>query len=225
MAPPRKYQPHFNELARNAAILGSSDTALAEALQVAPSQIQVWRKQHEGFAQAQIEGREIADGQVAASLVRKATGYERLEYKLDKHGKRVPTGKIVYHPPDTIAIMYFLNNRRPDLWRASVSHDHQHRHDHQVQFGLDLWGSGGKRKSAASQAEQLMIMPGEPLAAVRQTSNVGLMSADADSPAIIDAAPLEELDGARWDSENGLAQPAPAPLGVAAKKRGRPRRI
>jgi hypothetical protein len=57
---------------------------------------------------------------VASKLYHRATGYKHLAFKMfkDKDSDRVITKRYVEHyPPDTTACIFWLKNRRPDLWR------------------------------------------------------------------------------------------------------------
>ena len=66
-------------------------------------------------------GKEVSDERVERSLFARANGYEHDEVDI-----RVVSGEIVqtpirkYYPPDTTAAIFWLKNRRPDLWRDKV---------------------------------------------------------------------------------------------------------
>ena len=60
----------------------------------------------------------MASGKVAASLYKRATGYERESVKLFQHQGQIVEGKYIeHHPPDTAAASFWLTNRAPDLWK------------------------------------------------------------------------------------------------------------
>lgn len=131
MARPTKYKAEFCELARNYCLLGATNEKLADFFGVTVSTIGLWIARHSEFSDAVKSGREVADAKVASSLFHRATGYEHPAVKIF-----LPQGapKPVYapyterYPPETVAAIFWLKNRRPDLWR-DVNHQ-------QVSLGL-----------------------------------------------------------------------------------------
>lgn len=111
---------------------GATDIEIAEFIGVHPNTIGYWKKTNQEFLFALKEAKNIADGLVEASLFRRATGYSHpaVKHFLDKQivedeftgEKRVKSVVIKeeyteHYPPDTMAIMYWLNNRQPERWR------------------------------------------------------------------------------------------------------------
>lgn len=119
-----KYEPTMCAAVRNYATLGATEQQIAKFLGVDRSTIVVWKAQHEDFAAAMAEGKEIADDQVELSLFRRANGYRHLAFKMFLHEGRVITKRYVEHyPPDTTACIFWLKNRRREQWRDVREHD------------------------------------------------------------------------------------------------------
>ena len=84
-----------------------------------------WRKRFPEISEALKNGREVADRAVENALYKKATGYEyeetTEELRFDKATgeKRMVVTKRVKKtvPPDTVAQIFWLKNRKPGDWR------------------------------------------------------------------------------------------------------------
>jgi hypothetical protein len=120
MARPRKgnerpYDPaKYPDQARKLCLLGAIDTELAAFFEVSKATIKRWKKAHVEFKQALDEGKSMADANVTQRLYERATGYSHTTEKVTKTGVVEIVEKF---PPDTIACIFWLKNRRPDLWR------------------------------------------------------------------------------------------------------------
>jgi len=64
-------------------------------------------------------GREEADAKVAASLYHRANGYSHKAEKIafDKDGNELRAEYVEHYPPDTASMIFWLKNRRHDLWK------------------------------------------------------------------------------------------------------------
>ena len=114
------YNPDYHDdWAWSLALKGATDQELAEAFGVSKRTIIRWKKDHPSFAEAYQKGKDIADAKVKKSLYQRAIGFEVTEKESivdvdPKTGESKPvrvktvTKKII---PDTMAIMYWLNNR------------------------------------------------------------------------------------------------------------------
>ena len=59
-----------------------------------------------------------SDGEIAQSLFSRAMGYSHPEVHISQFEGRIIKTEITKHyPPDTTACIFWLKNRRPDLWR------------------------------------------------------------------------------------------------------------
>lgn len=122
---PSLYQPKFAEMAQKACLAGFTDMELADLLGVSVRTINAWKIEHVEFGAALKAGKAVADERVERSLFARANGYEHDEVDI-----RVVGGTIVqtpirkYYPPDTTAAIFWLKNRRPDLWRDKTDVNH-----------------------------------------------------------------------------------------------------
>lgn len=115
-----KFKREFIEQAKNYCQLGATDFELGEFFKVTERQINNWKLKYPEFAEALKIGKAIADERVERSMYAKACGYKHEAVKIF-----MPAGakKPVYAPytehvaPDTVAGMFWLQNRRPDIWR------------------------------------------------------------------------------------------------------------
>ncbi len=126
-----KYNPEYHDdWAWSLAIKGATNEEIADAFGISTRTFIRWKKEHESLGNAVDQGKFIADAKVEKSLYQRATGYvvtdaERI-IETDKDGNPKPvrvktmTKNIV---PDTMAIMYWLNNRKRLQWsqRQEVS--------------------------------------------------------------------------------------------------------
>lgn len=115
---PTKYKDEYAKQAYKLCLLGSTDKDLADFFEVSESTINNWKHEHPKFLESVKGGKVTADANVASRLYKRAIGYEHDEDKIfNNQGEPlvVPTKKHVQ--PDTTAIIFWLKNRRPDLWR------------------------------------------------------------------------------------------------------------
>ena len=121
--------PEGLETLRGLARRGLSDEDIAKAINVDRSTIYAWKKTYPAISDALRDGKLAADLAVESALFKKATGFTVTDTKttsfLDKEtgelveGKSEVTTKHVL--PDTLAIMFWLKNRCPDLWKDKVT--------------------------------------------------------------------------------------------------------
>src|SRR5262249_33872210 len=102
---PSSYRPEYATVVEKLCLLGARDADLARAFDVSESTIDNWKTAHRKFMVAQKAGRELAEGEFANSLYRRAMG----------------DGDP---PPDVTACIFWLKNRRPDLWRDDHRQEH-----------------------------------------------------------------------------------------------------
>lgn len=117
---PSGFKPEFTAQAEKLCALGATDQEIADFFEVSVRTVHRWKADHEEFCHALKAGKESADTRVERSLYQRAIGYEQDEVKIF-----MPAGaeKPVYAEyrakvaPDTTAAIFWLKNRRPDLWR------------------------------------------------------------------------------------------------------------
>lgn len=96
-----------------------------------------WKKKHSNISNALKKGKEVVDIEVENALLKNALGYYYVEetvstkkeviYKNGKRLKEISEPVVVelqrYKHPETMAQMYWLNNRKPEQWRNKREHD------------------------------------------------------------------------------------------------------
>lgn len=106
---------------------GLFDCQIAEKMGINKSTFYEWLKNYPEFSDAIKKGKEIADKEIVNALYKRALGYNYKEVKeeyavnadgADNEGKPNKEITVTYksEPPNTAALIYWLNNRRPDEW-------------------------------------------------------------------------------------------------------------
>ena len=124
---PTLYRAEYAAQARKLTRLGATDKELAEFFEVSEQTINVWKKRHPEFVESLKAGKALADGEVAEKLFQRATGYEHKAVKIVADARTGAEHQVEYverYPPDTTAMIFWLKNRRPDLWRDRVDNTH-----------------------------------------------------------------------------------------------------
>lgn len=122
---PTSYREEYDEQVRKLCMLGATDTEIANFFEVSTVTIGNWKNKYKSFLMALKEGKSIADSRVAEKLFHRATGYSHPEDKINVVDKDiVVTPTIKHYPPDTVACIFWLKNRRPDLWRDKHNVEH-----------------------------------------------------------------------------------------------------
>ena len=138
MGRPTKYDPTHNIFVTKLCRLGATNEDLAVALEVDRSQVVRWSARNKDFRTAVKLGREESDAEVGERLFQRACGYEHDETRVytDKQGvpHEVTTTKI--YPPSEVACIFWLKNRRPDLWRDVNRQEHTGKDGGAIPFAL-----------------------------------------------------------------------------------------
>jgi organic radical activating enzyme len=127
MARPTKFQPEYAEQALKLCRLGATDKDMADFFGVVESTLNLWKQAHPEFSEALKEGKGLADAEVADKLFKRATGYSHPAVKIVADAKTKEEHVVEYtehYPPDTTACIFWLKNRRPDVWRDKVETQH-----------------------------------------------------------------------------------------------------
>lgn len=104
---------------------GLTDEQIAHNMGIAQSTLYEWKKNYSEISEALKKGKEIVDIEVENALLKKALGYsykeitrERLLNPNTGESGMVITKEVTKEvQPDTTAGIFWLKNRRPDLWR------------------------------------------------------------------------------------------------------------
>jgi hypothetical protein len=94
---------------------GMIDKDMAAAMGVAPSTFGKWKKDHPEFKKALKTGKKEPNKRVEAALFLRAIGCSHPDVHISNYqGKITVTDIIKHYPPDTMACIYWLNNRCRD---------------------------------------------------------------------------------------------------------------
>lgn len=110
---------------------GLIDNEIAKKMKIVRSTLALWKNKYEEISDALKKGKEVVDIEVENSLLKNAKGFHYIEevvtskkeviYKDGKRVREVSEPVVVeihrYKPPETLAQIYWLKNRRPDIWR------------------------------------------------------------------------------------------------------------
>lgn len=103
------------EVLRGWARSGLTDEQIAHNCGITTGTLYEWKKKYPEIAEALKKGKAWADTQVENALYKRAVGYEFEEVTYED-GK--PVKRVTKHvSPDVTAQIFWLKNRRPDLWR------------------------------------------------------------------------------------------------------------
>jgi hypothetical protein len=140
---PSDFKPEFTAEVERLCKLGMVDTDLAMYFGKSRSTISNWKRAHPEFFEALSRGKHKADLTVAAKLFESATGHEYHEehaFKLKRETIRPDSTRVVeeyvekvlllkQRPGDVTAQIFWLKNRRPDLWRDVKKIESEHKVD------------------------------------------------------------------------------------------------
>ena len=115
---------YHDDWAWSLAIRGATNQDIADAFGTSRKTIERWKSTYQSFADAIEKGKNAADARVERSLFERATGYETTDTeKVVEVDPRTGESKPVkvrtitkQLPPDTMAGMYWLNNRKREDW-------------------------------------------------------------------------------------------------------------
>lgn len=94
---------------------GLVDEQIAHNMGISCATLYDWKNRFPEIAEALKKGKEVVDIEVENALLRRALGYEYDEVTTEygQETKRVRKHVV----PDVTAQIYWLKNRRPDIWR------------------------------------------------------------------------------------------------------------
>ena len=117
------YKPEYAEQARKLCLLGATDKELADFFGCNEATINNWKTRHPDFLESIKKGKDIADGEVADRLYRRAMGYSHEDEDIrtisigDGMSEIIKTPTVKHYPPDTAACIFWLKNRQKGKWR------------------------------------------------------------------------------------------------------------
>lgn len=123
MGRPSKYRAEFAAQALKLCRLGATDKELGDFFGCSEQTINAWKDAHPEFLESLKGGKALADAEVADKLFKRATGYEHQAVKIVANANTGQEHIVEYterYAPDTTACIFWLKNRRPDVWRDKV---------------------------------------------------------------------------------------------------------
>lgn len=115
---PTDYREEFAEQAGKLCLLGATDKKLADFFGVSEQTINAWKNKHPEFLESIKESKVLSDSEVVKSLYERATGYSHPEDKIfNDNGKPLIVKTVRHYPPDSTAMIFWLKNRQPELFR------------------------------------------------------------------------------------------------------------
>ncbi len=144
---PTAFRPEYVQQVRQLCLLGATNNDLAAFFKVSTQTVDAWTKAHPEFLEALNDGKRSADEKVAQRLYQRALGYSHKAVKIMQYeGDPVKVDYVEHYPPDTTAAIFWLKNRRPDLWRDTVEKNVVHSgvvtHEHSAVSETAEWLTG-----------------------------------------------------------------------------------
>lgn len=85
-----------------------------------------WRGKYEEIANALKRSRELADIEVENALYKRAMGYDYVEITREESAQGTKVKEVTKHvSPDVTAQIFWLKNRKPDVWRDRRQEDNK----------------------------------------------------------------------------------------------------
>ncbi|MCA0300892.1 MAG: helix-turn-helix domain-containing protein [Proteobacteria bacterium] len=113
-------EDHAEQARKLCLLLGATDEELARFFEVPVAVLRGWLADIPAFAAAVRAGRDLADGEVADRLYRRALGFSHDAVRIFAD-REVPY--VEHYPPDTAACIFWLKSRRPAKWRDRPERD------------------------------------------------------------------------------------------------------
>ena len=104
---------------------GLTDEQIAHNMGINVSTLKVWKNKYQAIATTLKKTKDVVDKEVECALYKSAMGYDYEEITEERRYNRqkgdyemVVTKRIKKHqPPNTASIIFWLKNRKPDVWR------------------------------------------------------------------------------------------------------------
>ena len=99
---------------------GLTDEQIAHNMGIRRSTLYEWRKKYAVLSDTLKKSKEVADRYVENALYKRAVGYEEIIEKRQKVVRGIVVEENITTkqvPPDVTAMIFWLKNRKPDVWR------------------------------------------------------------------------------------------------------------
>lgn len=157
---PSGYRPFYAEEARALFSQGFTDQEVADYFGVEYHRINIWAKQYPEFRSAIKIGKEATDDRVERTMYQRAVGFRYRAQKVMVVDKKVEVVEYMEQVlPDTTACIFWLKNRRPDLWRDVHKMEHSRTSEYAKLSDADL--------------ARALLEEAEAIAAVRDLAKTG----------------------------------------------------
>jgi hypothetical protein len=104
---------------------GKTDREVANEIGVSIATLYNWKNQQPDFLESLKVGQDVADQLVEQSLFQLATGFKHPDEQIFcAFGKVTRVKTIKRYPPNATAAIFWLKNRKPDMWREQNPLDH-----------------------------------------------------------------------------------------------------
>ena len=98
---------------------GLTDEQIAQNIGVCRDTLIEWKKKYSDISHALKKGKEVVDYKVENALLKRAIGYKYIETKTTTESGVVTevTNTTTQDLPDVTAQIFWLKNRKPDMWK------------------------------------------------------------------------------------------------------------
>lgn len=97
---------------------GLTDEQIARNCRISRQTLNEWRNTYPAISDALKKGKEVVDIEVENALLKRAIGYEYTETMVEESEDGFKTRRTKkFIPPDVTAQIFWLKNRRPEVWR------------------------------------------------------------------------------------------------------------
>ena len=98
---------------------GLTDEQIARNCRISRQTLNEWRNTYPAIADALKKGKEVVDIEVENALLKRAMGYDYTESweEIQPDGTVRARTMRKHMPADTTALIFWLKNRRPEVWR------------------------------------------------------------------------------------------------------------
>lgn len=100
---------------------GLTDKQISHNIGVNEATLNRWKSKYPSIMQALKDGKEVVDRQVENAMLKSALGFMYEEETVTNAGEVVTTRK--YSKPNVTAQIFWLKNRKPDVWRDKQEQD------------------------------------------------------------------------------------------------------
>lgn len=115
---PSRFKSLNTDQVRRMFLIGLTDEEICHILKISHTTLWNWCFDEPGFMDSIKGWKDAADVRVEKSLFKKAKGFYQEEEQVFHHqGVISKTTVMKYYPPDTMACMYWLNNRQRLNWK------------------------------------------------------------------------------------------------------------